>query len=533
MNPSAAVVLRDAGGHLADLIPRLREQLAGPAAATGVVVSGRRRGPGPVGQHRVRGLPAILAQPLAVAADEHAAAADAGDQGQVGGEVHGLGRQVGTAAGLVAIVTGGEVHGVAGQRRLGGELHVELHHVGPEQVDVVGVVTPGVGDHVGNVVVDRLGPGVVQAAEAVSRADEDDLGAGRHRVHGLDVERLLAVPALRIAQVLLAETVRGGHDLGELAALEQGLVVHLVVLLGVLVDRRRGVGVGDRHGGPAAVDARLEQRALAVSPLELLGPVPADRVRLVLAVGGRLVGGHLLGVVRRARLHPVPGARRRSGFGVRGVLEGDALVDPDHGAERAGDRGRGVGRQGQLRVVRANVLTEVRVVVHAGAEGALHLRDRTAGLHVHPAGQGLGDPEALRAEPGLHRGDRGPGRGVTGVEFRVGQPLAVPGAGRVGDRLQGGHGAGLIAHTEEHAEVHLLRGRASAHVVRLVQPLGHAPVQRMSALRRGRSRSGCRRQADDGAAGQEANGHLADESRRAHTQSPLTGRNPPKANGAS
>ena len=414
-----------------------------------------------------------------------------------------------------------------------GELLVERHAVGAEQGDVVGAVAPGVGDHVGDVAVDRLGPGVVQAAEAVRRPDEDDLGAGRHRVHRLDVEGLLAVPALGIAHIGLVEAVRGRHDLGELARLEQRLVVHLVVLLGVLVDRRRGVGVGDRHGGPAAVDARLEQRALAVCPLELLGTVPADRVRLVLAVGGRLVAGDLLRVVRRARRHPVPGAGRRPGFGVGGVLEGGALVDPDHAADRAGDRGRGAGRQGQLGVVRVHVLTEVGVVVHARPEGALHLGDRTAGLHVHPARQGLGDLEALRAEPVLHRGDRGLGRGVTGVELRVGQPLAVAGAGRVGDRLQGGRGAGLIAHAEEHAEVHPLRGRAGAHVARLVQPLGHAPVQRMPALRRRRSRSGCRRQADDGAAGQQADGHLADESGRAHTQSPLKGRNPPKANGVS
>src|SRR6185437_7639979 len=99
-----------------------------------------------------------------------------------------LGRQVGAAGGVVAGVAGGEVDRDPGQRRFGGELFVELHVVGAEQGDVVG---PGVGDHVGDVVVDGLGPGGVQAGAAVGRPDVDDLGAGRHRVHGLDVERLL------------------------------------------------------------------------------------------------------------------------------------------------------------------------------------------------------------------------------------------------------------------------------------------------------------------------------------------------------
>ena len=345
---------------------------------------------------------------------------------------------------MVAVVAGGEVDRDPGQRRFGGELLVELHVVGAEQGDVVGAVGPGVGDHVGDVVVDRLGPGGVQAAEAVGRAR-------RRRPWRRAPSR--ARPRRRGSPRRTSPAVRTGPRCSKASAagtiwenwpgLNRGWLVHLVVLLGVLVDRRRGVGVGDRHGGPAAVDARLEQRALAVGPLELLGTVAADRVRLVLAVGGRLVAGHLLRVVRRARLHPVPGAGRRSGFGVGGVLEGGALVDPDHAADRTGNRGRRAGRQGQLRVVRVNVLTEVGVVVHAGAEGALHLGDRTAGLHVHPAGQGLGDLEAFRAEPVLHRGDGGLGRGVTGVELRVGQPVAVAGAGRVRDRLQGGHGAGF------------------------------------------------------------------------------------------
>ena len=333
-----APVLRLARRHLALLVPGLGEQLAGAAAAAGAVDGGA---PVAVLQRRVRGLPALLTEPLAVAADEHAAAADAGDVGQVGRELDGLGRQRGAAGAVVAVVAGGEVDRDAGDGGLGGELLVERHVGVAEQGDIVDAVVPGVGDDVGEVAVDDVGPGVVQAVEAVSRPDVDDLGAGCHRVHGLDVEGLLAVPALRPAQAGVVVAVRFRGDLGELTRREQRLVVDLVVLLCVVEDRRRGVGVGDGHGDPAPVDAMLDQRALPVRRLELRRGVTAHRVGLVLAVGGRLVGGDLLPVVRRARLDPEPGARRRAGLGVGDGLQLGALVDADDPVDRAGDRGRG------------------------------------------------------------------------------------------------------------------------------------------------------------------------------------------------
>ena len=100
----AAVELRDARRHLAYLVERLRVQLAGAAAAARVV---HGRSPAAVGQIRVRGLPAVLVQPLAVAPDQDARAADAGDVGDVGRELDGLRREVGAAGGVVTVVPGG------------------------------------------------------------------------------------------------------------------------------------------------------------------------------------------------------------------------------------------------------------------------------------------------------------------------------------------------------------------------------------------------------------------------------------------
>ncbi len=367
--------------------------------------------------------------------------------------------------------------------------------------------------------------------EAVRRPDVDDLGARRHRVHGLDVEGLLAVPALRSAQVLGVVAVRLRGDLRVLARLEQRLAVHLVVLLRVLEHRRRGVGVGDGHGDPAPVDALLDQRALPVRRLELRRGVTAHRVGLVLAVGSRLVGGDLLPVVRRARLDPEPAARRRARQRVGGLLQLGALVDPDDPADRAADRGRGAGRQGQLAGVRVDLLAQVRVVVDLRPEGGLHLADRPADRDVHPAGQSLGDLEALVAEPVPHRGDRGRGRGVLGVELLVRQVMAVAGAGRVGYRLQGGLGAGCVPHAQQDAEGRWVGRHGGAHVAGERQPLRRTAGERVPGLRRGRGGSGGHREAHGGRSGQQSDGNFASKTRRAHTQAPLIRRKLTKTNG--
>ena len=65
--------------------------------------------------------------------------------------------------------------------------------------------------------------------DAVRAADVDDLGARGHRVHGLDVQRLLAVPAGAAALVDLVVAVRRRGDLGELVPAERRQAVPAVV----------------------------------------------------------------------------------------------------------------------------------------------------------------------------------------------------------------------------------------------------------------------------------------------------------------
>ncbi len=47
----------------------------------------------------------------------------------------------------------------------------------------------------------------VEVSVVVRRAHVDDVGAGCHRVHGLDVEGLLAAPALRVLARVLRTVV--------------------------------------------------------------------------------------------------------------------------------------------------------------------------------------------------------------------------------------------------------------------------------------------------------------------------------------
>ena len=281
-------------------------------------------------------------------------------------------------------------------------------------------------------------------------------------MHGLDVERLLAVPAVTAALVDEVVAVGRRGDLAELARLEQRLVVHLVVLLRVLENGRRGKRVGDRHGDAAAVNARAQQVRLAVRGLVLLRAVTAHRVGLVLAVRGRLVGCDLLAEVVRARLHPEPGARRRAGqrVGVRVQLR--ALVDAEDAADSVRHRGGRAGRERQRRRVRANRLAAVGVVAQRGREGLLDLGRRASRLDVHAARQRLAHLEALRREPVPHGRDVGGRRGVARLELLIRQPLSVVRAVRVGDLLQRGRRARLVTHLEHDAEVDAAVGRRRA-----------------------------------------------------------------------
>ena len=78
----------------------------------------------------------------------------------------------------------------------------------------------GVGHDVGEVPVDDVVERGVEVLVVVRRADVDDVGAGRHAVHRLDVEGLLAVPALRVLLLGLRLVVGAGRD--DLLELEVG-----------------------------------------------------------------------------------------------------------------------------------------------------------------------------------------------------------------------------------------------------------------------------------------------------------------------
>ena len=115
---------------------------------------------------------------------------------------------------------------------------------------------PGVGDDLRGIVVIDPGErveevGVVAARRSVV-ADPRALG---HRVNGLDVERLLAVPAVGSALPPSVVHAREGarHELAELSRRVCAVAVAARVRGGIGGDIRRAVGVGDRDGDAGAV----------------------------------------------------------------------------------------------------------------------------------------------------------------------------------------------------------------------------------------------------------------------------------------
>ena len=188
-----------------------------------------------------------------------ARAADARDVREVGRELDRLGGQVSATRRVVTAVARGEIHRDPGERRLQGELLVEGHVARPEQVDVVDAVGPRVRDHVGDVVVDRAGPRIIEATQAVRGTDVDDLRAGAIACTASTSRVSSPYQPCGPHSSIVGVTVGTRGDLRELAPSELRLMVHLVVDLGVLVDRGRRVSVGDRHGHPAAVHARGEE----------------------------------------------------------------------------------------------------------------------------------------------------------------------------------------------------------------------------------------------------------------------------------
>ena len=129
--------------------------------------------------------------------------------------------------------------------------------------------------------------------EAARGAVVEHVRALRHPVHGLDVERLLAVPAVAAA-VILGRRILRDALVDELAARERPVAVAGGVRVRILQQRGRVVGVGDRDRGALAARAatlRGLEGVLAASRVvdpvdtpELVRRVAADRPRKRLAL---------------------------------------------------------------------------------------------------------------------------------------------------------------------------------------------------------------------------------------------------------
>ena len=117
-----------------------------------------------------------------------------------------------------------------------------------------------VGHDRGEMPIDDMVHRRVEVLVVVGRPHVDDVRVGRHAVHGLDVERLLAVPALRILPLVFRPVHRARrHHLGDVGRRHPAVGGPLVQ---VLLDGGRCVGVDDRDrlavalkAGRHAVDA--------------------------------------------------------------------------------------------------------------------------------------------------------------------------------------------------------------------------------------------------------------------------------------
>ncbi len=133
-----------------------------------------------------------------------------------------------------------------------------------------------IGDDVREVLIDDMVQGRVQVAVVVRRPDEENVRAGGHRVHRLDVERLLDVPALRVlCWVLRAVEDARSYELVELVPREHMTgVVELRVGLRVREDHRRRVGVDDRDRLAGAVEPRCDAPSSAIGATQHRRRVP-------------------------------------------------------------------------------------------------------------------------------------------------------------------------------------------------------------------------------------------------------------------
>src|SRR5207253_6624173 len=98
----------------------------------------------------------------------------------------------------------------------------------------------------------------VKILKVVWRADVHDVGARRHAMDGLDIERFFAIPALRILpQTGFWMPVRTRrHYLRELTPVHRRQSAVGRPLVGISQNGRRGVGVDDRDRLTRAILAR-------------------------------------------------------------------------------------------------------------------------------------------------------------------------------------------------------------------------------------------------------------------------------------
>ncbi len=326
--------------------------------------------------------------------------------------------------------------------------------------DVLALVAPGVADQVCGVVLDDVVQRLIEALVAVLGADVEDVGAGRHSVHGLDVEGLLAVPA-GLAAALRLQAERSEHLLAVLPGREARTTGEAGVGVGVGLHGRRRVGVGDGDGDSVPVTTLGDRALHAVGTLQL--------VRRVAAAVGRVLGlaavrlGHRLGVL------PVElRALRRRGSGGRLALRrrsGDPLAersaqqctgveagDPgDRRGDRRGDR-YGLRRGAQLAAL-------PRVVLQLSPEGPVDLRCRTGGLDPAIALRHRGHGEALCLQEVSHSVHGPAGRGEAGVELCRAHVMPVLRASRCGHGLCQPLRTGRVAQRQDDREGDRLAGR--------------------------------------------------------------------------
>ena len=277
----------------------------------------------------------------------------------------------------------------------------------------------------------------------------DELRAGRHRVNGLEVQCLLAIPALLVGDV--ASVLAAVEDLLAIAGL--GQAVPAAVLLQVAADGRGREGVDHGDLLARAVVAAPDGVVDAVGVLKLLRRVAAGGPGLDTAVGGRLVARESPApVVGAGRCVLERGRRRRVGRRQRLV---GLLADPEHPVDVVRDRRR----HRQRRSGSAQRLMLVAIELDRGVEGAVDLVDGADGIDQHPARGDARDCEPVVTEPVLHLVDLRHGRGEAGAEGGGREVVAVAWARRVGYRLIDLVELARVAPRERDVEVHSALGR--------------------------------------------------------------------------